>query len=116
MLEYLFKIGVSAVLLVTLSEIAKRNTLFAGVLASMPLTSLLAFVWLYIDSGDATRIARLSYSIFWLVLPSLVLFLALPMLLEYGVNFWMSLMLGCLFTLCAYILMLKGLTYFDIRT
>ncbi len=34
--------------------------------------------WLYIDTGDSTKVSNLSSSIFWLVLPSLTLFLTLP--------------------------------------
>jgi hypothetical protein len=49
-------------------------------LASLPLTSLLAFVWLYLDTGDTQRVADLSQGIFWLVLPSLSLFVLLPFL------------------------------------
>ncbi len=116
MIEYALKILISATLLVAISEIAKRSTYLAAALASLPLTSLLAFIWMYVDSGDTERIAQLSISIFWLVLPSLILFVTLPALLQYGVNFWLSLSLACLFTLMAYFLMLKGLAYFDVKT
>ena len=82
---------ITAIVVVAVSEIAKRNSLWAGLLASLPLTSLLAFVWIYLDSGNADQVATLSRSIFWLVLPSLLLFLLLPWLLRLGVGFWPSL-------------------------
>ena len=115
MIEYALKILISASLLVAISEIAKRSTFLAAALASLPLTSLLAIIWMYVDSGDTERIAQLSTSIFWLVLPSLILFVTLPVLLQHGINFWVSLSLACLFTLMAYFLMLKGLAYFDVK-
>ena len=91
MLYYATKIIVSALLIVAISEIAKRSTGLAALLASLPLTSLLAFVWLHVEDSPPERIAELSSQIFWLVLPSLLLFLLLPVLLRHGLNFWLSL-------------------------
>ena len=84
----ILKFGLSAAVIVAVSEIAKRSSLLGGLLASLPLTSLLAFVWLWQDTRDAQKVAALSSSILWLVLPSLVLFLVLPALLKRGVHFY----------------------------
>jgi hypothetical protein len=75
MLYTAIKVLLTAVLVVAISEAAKRSTLLGGILASLPLTSLLAFIWLYGETGDTGKIASLSVSIFWYVLPSLVLFI-----------------------------------------
>lgn len=100
---YLFiKVMITATVIVAISEIAKRSTVWAALLASLPLTSLLAFVWIYLESGDAVRVAQLSQSIFWLVLPSLPLFLVLPALLRAGLPFWLGLALACTATALAY--------------
>lgn len=85
------KVALTALLVVAVSEVGKRSTIAGAVLASLPLTSLLAFVWLYTETGDVQRIAALSHGIFWLVLASLPLFLILPALLNAGCNFWASL-------------------------
>ena len=53
-------------------------------------TSLLAFIWLYRETGDAQKVAALSSDILWLVLPSLLLFALLPVLLRLGWNFWLA--------------------------
>lgn len=90
MWAYTFKVIISAVVLVAVAEIGKRSSLWGAALASLPLTSLLAFVWLYIDTSDIQKVSALSHGIFWLVLPSLVLFIALPLLLRSGVGFWCS--------------------------
>ena len=94
MLYYALKVIVSALLIVAISEIAKRSSGFAALLASLPLTSLLAFVWLHLEDSPPERIAELSSQIFWLVIPSLLLFLLLPLLLRHGINFWASLALA----------------------
>jgi hypothetical protein len=86
---------------VAASELGKRSSLWGALLASLPLTSILAFVWLYLDTGDARSVARLSTSILWLVLSSLVLFLLLPLLLR-SWSFWASLALACASTAAAY--------------
>lgn len=86
---YVLKVLLSALVIVAIAEIAKRSTGFAALVASLPLTSLLAFVWLYLEASPLERIAELSSQIFWLVLPSLVL--VLPLLLKHGFGFWSSL-------------------------
>ena len=98
MMQFLFKVIVSALLIAAIAEIGKRNTLVAAVLASLPVTSLLAFIWLYRDTGDRLQVAALSQDIFWLVLPSLLLFVLLPLLLRHGWQFWTALATACLVT------------------
>lgn len=97
------KVLISAVVLVAVAEIAKRSTVWAAGLASLPLTSLLAMVWMHLDGQPAERIAGLSGDIFWLVLPSLLLFVALPWLLRIGWGFWPALGASCAITIAAYL-------------
>jgi hypothetical protein len=101
--QFAVKVVLTAVVVAAVSEIAKRSSFWGAVLASLPLTSLLAFVWLYVDTGDANAVASLSRSIFWLVLPSLPLFLLLPALLRIGWSFWPSLGVACIVTVGAYL-------------
>jgi hypothetical protein len=106
MLYYALKVIISALLIVAISEIAKRSTGFAALVASLPLTSLLAFVWLHMEASPPERIAELSTQIFWLVLPSLLLFLLLPLLLKHGFSFWVSLGLSVAATAGCYLALL----------
>lgn len=104
MILYILKVLISAVIIVAVTELSKRGgTFWGGVLASLPLTSLLAFLWLYGESGDVTRIASLSWSIFWLVLPSLTLFVALPLLLRRGVAFPWALLVSLVVMVLSYL-------------
>jgi hypothetical protein len=114
MLYAALKVLITAVLVVAISEVAKRSSLFGGLIASLPVTSLLAFLWLYGETGDTARIAGLSQSIFWLVIPSLVLFLALPVLLAKGFGFWISLLISCGLTVAAYLGMIAILSRFGV--
>ncbi|MFA6236201.1 MAG: DUF3147 family protein [Bacteriovorax sp.] len=82
---------ITAVVVVGISELGKRFSLVGGLLASLPLTSILAFVWLYQDTRDVTKVIELSTVIFWMVIPSLFFFLCLPLLLKMGWKFYPSL-------------------------
>ncbi len=106
MLYYALKVTVSALLIVAIAEIAKRSTAFAALVASLPLTSLLAFVWLHIEGSPAEHIAELSGQILWLVIPSLLLFLLLPFLLRHGLGFWISLGVAVAATAGCYVALL----------
>jgi hypothetical protein len=111
---YFLKLLVSALVIVVVSEIAKRNSVFAALVASLPLTSLLAIVWLHIEGSQVTQIAELSQQIFWLVLPSLMLFLLLPLLLRHGLAFWLSLGLSGGVTILCYLVMIPLLRRFGV--
>lgn len=102
MLEYTVKIAATALLVVAIAETAKRSTLLGAFLASLPLTSLIAMIWLYSETHDTGRVAALASGIFWLVLPSLVLFIALPALLRHGMAFWPSLAIASALTAASY--------------
>lgn len=105
MLYLLAKAAISGAIVAAVSEIARRYPGWGGLVASLPLTSLLAMLWLWRDSGDAERIAELSASTLWFVLPSLPLFVALPVLLRSGFGFWPSMAAATIGTLLLYALM-----------
>lgn len=111
---YILKVVITTALIVIISEISKRSTFIGAILASVPLVSVLAMVWLYIDTRDVSQVSALATSIFWLVLPSLVLFIMLPFLLKQGAGFPLGLTVSIAATVCAYWLMVVSLGYFGI--
>ena len=115
MAYYLVKIVITTVLIVAISEIAKRSTFIGAILASVPLVSVLAMIWLYIDTKDVSRISNLSISVFWLVIPSLTLFLALPLLLKQGLNFYLSISISTGLTVGCYWIMVLALNHFGVE-
>jgi len=106
MFYYVLKVGISALVIVAIAEISKRNNGFAALLAALPLTSLLAFIWMNFEGAEPERIADLSRQIFWLVLPSLILFLLLPVLIRQGMGFWLSLAISAAASGACYAVML----------
>ena len=115
MVYYIVKIAVTSSLIVAISELSKRSTFAGALLASIPLVSVLAILWLYIDAKDVTKVSTLSTSVFWLVLPSLVLFIALPILLKQGLNFYLSISISIALTIGCYWLMVSTLTHFGVK-
>jgi hypothetical protein len=105
MLYLLIKWAISGAIVAAVSEIARRYPGWGGLVASLPLTSLLAMVWLWRDTGDPARVAELSISVIWFILPSLPLFIALPLLLRSGLGFWVSMALAVVGTMALYALM-----------
>ncbi len=115
MIYYALKVFISALLIVAIAEISKRSSLLGSLLASIPLVSVLAIIWIYVDTKDVEKISALSSSIFWLVIPSLALFITLPLLLRQGVAFYLSLGISIAITAICYWLMLAVLGYYNIK-
>ena len=105
MLYLVIKAAISGVIVAAVSEIARRYPGWGGLVASLPLTSLLAMVWLWRDSGDAERVAELSVSTIWFFIPSVPLFIALPWLLRSGIGFWAAIAIVVAMTLAFYAMM-----------
>jgi hypothetical protein len=103
-LYLVIKAAISGVIVAAVSEIARRYPGWGGLVASLPLTSLLAILWLWRDSRDPERVAELVDSTLWFILPSLPMFVALPWLLRSGVGFWIALALSVAGTLALYAL------------
>ncbi len=105
MIYLLAKAVLSGLLVVAVSEVAKRYPGLGGLVASLPLVSILGMVWLWRDTGDVERMALHATGTFWFVLPSLPMFLLIPALLRRGAGFWPALGAGCLLTISLYALM-----------
>ena len=102
MLYLVIKAVVSAIIIVIVSETARRNPGTGALIASLPLISVLGMIWLWRDTQDIERMAEHSGATFWYVLPSLPMFLLIPLLLKRGIGFWPSLVAGCVLTTALY--------------
>lgn len=99
------KAALSGIIIAIVSEVAKRSPGFGALIASLPLVSVLGMIWLWHDTKDAARLAAHAEATFWFVLPSLPMFLLIPLLLRNGMNFWAALLAGCALTIILYFLM-----------
>ncbi len=101
----LVKAIVSGILIALASEIARRNAGFGALVASLPLVSVLGMIWLWRDTSDPERLAAHAGATFWYVLPSLPMFLLIPLLLRRGMAFFPALAVGCALTISLYLTM-----------
>lgn len=111
---YFIKLLISAASIVLISEVAKRYSLIGGIIASFPVVSILALIWLYHDTKDIKAVCSLSSNILWMLIPSLVLFLALPYMLKRGYSFYSSLFTSCFIMICSYGLTIAILKFFKV--
>jgi hypothetical protein len=102
MIYLILKAAISGVIVAAASEVARRWPGIGGLIVSLPLVSLLAFLWLWRDTGDTERVAELAQSAFWFFLPSMPMFLVLPAMLRTGVGFWIALGLSIAMTVALY--------------
>lgn len=103
MLYLVTKALLSGVIIAVVSEVAKRFPGWGALIVSLPLISILAMIWLWRDTGDSIRIANHAEATFWLVLPTLPMFLLLPWLLRQDMSFWSALGLCCVLTVALYL-------------
>ena len=115
MTYYIFKVFISALLIVAIAEISKRSSFMGALLASIPLVSVMAILWIYIDTKDIEKISSLSIGIFWLVLPSLALFISLPLLLKQGLGFYLSLLISIVITASCYVILVFTLNHYNVK-
>ena len=115
MLYLAVKALASGVIVMLVSELARRSPALGALIVSLPVVSILAMIWLHHETHDLERVAQHAHATFWYVLPSLPLFLVLPALLRSGVGFYPSLGVCVAMTAALYVGMASGLARFDIK-
>lgn len=104
MLHLFIKSALSGIIIMVISEVAKRSPSLGALIASLPLVSILGMIWLWHDTKDVERLAAYAGSTFWLVIPSLPMFLVLPVLLRHGLSLYPALGLSCVMTISLYLI------------
>lgn len=115
MAYYITKLIITTLLIVLISEISKRYSLVGALLAAVPLVSILAMTWMYVDTGSASSAVEFSEKIIWLIAPSITLFLVFPLLIKKGVGFYPSMFIATLMTIAAYYSVIFILEKFGIK-
>lgn len=110
----IFKYFVTAAVVVLVSEFAKSSDKLGGLIASLPLVTLLTLIWLFVEKQPAVKIANHAYYTFWYVLPTLPMFLLFPYLLP-KLGFWPTLISCIIFTLAIFYVYAISLKQFGIN-
>ena len=114
MIYVLIKTLITAVVIVAVSEIARRSSLLAGLIASIPLVSFLAIIWLYWETKNSQKIVDLSYCIILMIIPSLTFFIVLPFVMKLQSSFVISMIIATVSTIIVYWLFIVLLGKFGI--
>lgn len=92
------KLAVTAAVILFVTKIQVVSDRLSALLIALPLTSLVAMIWMHADKQTPQRIANHAEGTFWFVLPTLPMFLLLPWMLRAGWGFWPALGVNCLVT------------------
>ncbi len=98
---FLVKTLVSALIIACVSELAKRLPSLGGLIAAMPLTTLLALIWLYTDTGDYDLARTFTRSVLFGIVPTVFFFITALALFKKGVPFALVLVLSFVVFLAA---------------
>jgi len=114
MLWLLTKYAITAGLVVLISEVAKRSDRLGGLVAALPLVTVLTLIWLHLERQSPARLSSHAWYTFWYVVPTLPMFLAFPALLD-RLGFWPALGASLLLTLMVFVLFARVLRPFGIE-
>ena len=102
MLLFLIKALMSGLLVALISTIARRYPGWGGLVASLPLVSVMAMLWLYGETRETEKVAALAMSTFWFFLPSMPMFLLIPLMLRSGWSFGVTMITAVVVTMLLY--------------
>lgn len=102
----IFKYAITAGMVVLISEAAKRSDKLGGLIAALPLVTVLTLIWLFIENQSSEKISNHAWYTFWYVIPTLPMFLAFPWLLK-RFSFWSTMGVSVILTLVSFYLFAK---------
>lgn len=97
----IIKYALTAAVVVLVSEVAKRSDKLGGLIAALPLVTVLALIWMYAEGQNMQKISNHAFYTFWYVLPTLPMFLLFPYLLN-RIGFIAALGVSALFTVLVF--------------
>ncbi|MFC7299652.1 DUF3147 family protein [Herminiimonas aquatilis] len=107
--KYLITAGV----VVLISELAKRSDKLGGLIAALPMITILTLIWLYLEKQPESKLANHAWYTFWYVIPTLPMFLVFPTLLP-RIGFWPTLLVSAVITIACFALFAFVLRRFGI--
>ena len=90
-------------MVVLISETAKRSDRLGGLLAALPLVTVLVLIWMKLEGQAQEKIAAHAWYTFWYVVPTLPMFILFPFLYQ-RTGFWPTLGISCIVTVALFAL------------
>jgi hypothetical protein len=104
---FFVKTLISAFVIAGVTQLSEKTPVGAALLKSLPLTSFLVFFFMKYEGRTDKEIISMSWDILYLVIPSLVLFISLPLLMSKGMNFYWSMFVSSVIMCGCYAVTLK---------
>ncbi|MCA1177754.1 MULTISPECIES: DUF3147 family protein [unclassified Pantoea] len=114
MLWLIVKYAITAGMVVMISEMAKRSDCMGGLIAALPLVTVLVLIWMKLEGQSQAKIASHAWYTFWYVVPTLPMFVAFPFLYQRW-GFWPTLVASCVLTILLFFLWATLLKRFGIE-
>lgn len=114
MLWLITKYLTTAALVVVITELAKRSDKLGGLVAALPLVTILTLVWLHLENQPTAKVANHAWYTFWYVIPTLPMFLAFPVLLP-RLGFWLTLLASVLIIVVCFALFAQFMRRFGVE-
>lgn len=114
-MEFAIRALLSGIIIALIAYVGKKAPAAGALIASMPLISILGMIWLWRDTGDSNLLADHAEATFFFVLPSLPMFLLIPLMLRGGQSFWIALGAGAVLTVMLYLLTAMLAARFGVR-
>ena len=99
------KAFLSGLIIAAAAKISEKSGVWGALLVALPLVSLLTMSLMWVEKKDAELVAVHAESTFWLVLPSMPMFLLLPRLMRHEWGYWSALAVCSFLTVLLYLLM-----------
>lgn len=103
MLWMISKYLATAGVVVLVSEVAKRSDKLGGLIAALPLITILSLIWLHLENQSPEKVANHARYTFWYVIPTLPMFLIFPWLLP-KLGFWLTLLVCAVVSVLCFVL------------
>lgn len=82
---------ITALMVILVSEAAKYSDRIGGLIAALPMVTVLTLIWLHVEQQPDQKIANHAWYTFWYVIPTLPAMLVFPALMS-RFGFWLALM------------------------
>ncbi|MFV9670477.1 hypothetical protein CKF43_10325 [Pantoea graminicola] len=103
MIWLIAKYAITAFMVVLISEVAKRSDRLGGLIAALPLVTLLVLIWMKLEGQSAEKISAHAWYTFWYVVPTLPMFILFPFIYP-RVGFWLTLLISSAITVTLFVL------------
>lgn len=103
----IIKLLLSAAVILAVTEVVKRSDRAGALIASLPFVTIISMIWIYHESPESERIAKVSTHsvlVFWYVLPTLPMFLLFPPMAR-AWGFYPALATGAAITIALFVLL-----------